>query len=261
MSSSTRWSLTLEYHGADFVGWQIQPNGRSVQAVVQAALRGLLGHPVRVTVSGRTDSGVHAWGQVVSFVTDAERTPRAMRDGLNACLPEDVACLEASQVVDDFDPRRWTRSKLYRYTWLDRRARSPLLRDRVWHVPRGLDEQLMAEAAQVLVGRHDFSSFRAAGCASVHPIREIEALQVRRSAHLIEMDVTGNGFLRHMVRIVAGTLAEVGGGKRPVSWLQEVLEARDRSAAGRTAPANGLALISVRYGDDRPPWHEGSRPE
>lgn len=244
----------LEYDGSGFVGWQVQPEGRSIQGAVEAAVARIVGHPVHVSASGRTDAGVHALGQVVSFVTSSSRTPRSIRDGLTACLPRDVACLHAEQVPLDFDPRRWTRRKLYRYTWLARRSRSPLLATRTWHVRAPLDVAAMHEAVQHLVGAHDFSSFRAEGCAASHPVRTLEAVTARWSGDLVELDVAGNGFLRHMVRIIAGTLWEVGRGEQRPDWLADVLAAKNREAAGKTAPAHGLTLVSVSYGEG-PPAH------
>jgi tRNA pseudouridine38-40 synthase len=242
-----RWKLVLEYDGTDFVGWEVQPGHRSVQGAIEEALAGLLGHPVRVSVSGRTDAGVHALAQVASVRTPVRRSARAMRDGLNARLPADVACVRAEGVPLDFDPRRGAREKHYRYTFLDRPARSPLRRDRAWHLRRPLDAGAMHEAAQALVGTHDFAAFRASGCGARSTVRTLPGWRVVRRDSEIHLDVRGHGFLRHMIRIVAGSLVEVGLGRRPVGWMARVLEGRDRTAAGPTAPARGLCLVSVRY--------------
>jgi tRNA pseudouridine38-40 synthase len=250
-----RWRLVVEYRGTDFVGWQVQPNGRSVQQVLEDGLASFLGERVHVSASGRTDAGVHALGQVVSFETTVQRPAKAMRDGLNTRLPADVACVSAETVADDFDPRRWARRKTYRYTWLVRRARSPLRDDRVCHARHGLDVEAMAQAARALVGTHDFASFRAVGCASTHAVRTIEDARVYAEGDLIHLEVVGNGFLRHMIRIVAGTLAEVGRGRRSPAEFAAVIAARQREAAGPTAPAKGLTLVSVVYGDGPPEWH------
>jgi tRNA pseudouridine38-40 synthase len=209
----------------------------------------LVGHPAHVSGSGRTDAGVHAHGQVASFETTARRSERSIRDGLNAKLPSDVSCVSADQVPLDFDARRWVRRKTYRYTWMDRPSRSPLNGDRVWHVRTPMRVEAMHEAAQYLAGKHDFSSFRAVGCSAQHPVRWIERISVERRGQFVELSVVGNGFLRHMVRIIAGSLNEVGRGRQEASWLHEVLEARDRASAAMTAPAHGLALVSVEYGD------------
>lgn len=250
----TRWRLVLEYDGASFVGWQIQPEGRTIQGVVEEALARLFGEAIRVHPSGRTDAGVHAEGQVAHFDAHVQRTPREVRDALNAFLPEDVAVVDAAQAPGGFDARRWVVSKRYRYTWLDRPARSPLSRRRAWHVRGPLDAVAMDQGARALLGRHDFSSFRASGCTAKHPVRLVQRIAVAREGDAVHLDVDGHGFLRHMVRIVAGTLVVVGQGKKPPPWVAEVLEARRRDAAGRTAPAHGLTLVAVTYGDG-PPAH------
>ena len=248
----TRWKLTLEYDGADFCGWQLQPEQRSVQGVVERALETLFGEPVRVHPSGRTDAGVHALAQVAHFDAAVQRTPREVRDATNSMLPPDVAVVGAERVPDDFDARHWALSKRYRYRWIDRPARSPLRRRRAWHLRGPLDAVAMDAAAQHLVGQHDFSSFRASGCTADHPVRVVREIHVRRQGDEVDLHARGHGFLRHMVRIVAGTLTEVGLGRRPVEWVGEVLRARHRPAAGRTAPARGLTLLAVEYGDEKP---------
>ena len=250
----TRWRLVVEYDGTDFAGWQVQPEARTVQGVLQETLAGWLGHPVRITASGRTDAGVHALGQVASFVTEVDRPARAMRDGVNVQLPRDVAIVDAAAVPEAFDPRRWARGKHYRYRWLVRPARSPLRERYCWHVPRGLDAEAMAAGAVHLAGWHDFSSFRASGCQATHPRRHVTDIAVRRHEDEVHLDIRGQGFLRHMVRIIAGTLTEVGRGGRSPGWVREVQEARDRSAGGRTAPARGLTLVEVAYGAGPPEW-------
>lgn len=250
----TRWRVVLEYDGGGFVGWQLQPAGRTVQGVVEQALAGLFGEAIRVHPSGRTDAGVHALGQVAHFDAHVARTAREVRDALNATLPDDVAVVEAAPAPDGFDARRWVESKRYRYAWLDRPARSPLRRDRAWHVRGPLDVAAMDEAARALLGRHDFTSFRAQGCSAKHPVRLVKGIAVTRRGDEVHLDVDGHGFLRHMVRIVAGTLVVVGQGKKPPGWVAEVLAARSREAAGRTAPAHGLTLVAVAYGDG-PPDH------
>ena len=242
-----RWRIDLEYEGTDFAGWQVQPGQRTIQGVVTDAAEHLLGERVHISGAGRTDAGVHARQQVASFVTAVDRSAEAVVGGLNAHLPPDVACVAAMPVPDDFDPRRSPHTKRYLYRWLERRARSPLRKNRTWHVRQPLDVDAMAEAAAVLVGTHDCSSFRAAGCSSTHPVRTIEAVELTRAGDEVHLALHGTGFLRHMVRIVAGTLHEVGRGARPSDWFGEVLHARERSAAGRTAPAGGLCLEWIRY--------------
>lgn len=251
MGDPQRWRLVLEYHGGRFVGWQRQPHGLSVQQVVEEALEALLGEQVHVRASGRTDAGVHALGQVAAFTTRVSRSAKSVRDGLTGFLPPEVACVSAEAVALDFDPRRDQRRKTYRYTWLDRRSRSPLWADRAWHWRRGpLDDRAMDRAVQALVGDHHFDSFRAVGCAARHTWRTLEEARVSRAGSLVHLDLVGTGFLRHMVRIVAGTVAEVGAGKVGEDHLARVLAARDRRLAGRTAPPHGLTLVSVVYDPD-----------
>lgn len=243
-----RWRATLEYHGGAFVGWQVQSVGRAIQPVVEAALGQLADHRVEVTGSGRTDAGVHALGQVISFDLDVDRTPSAVRDGMNRWLPMDVACVEASMAPDGFDARGWVTRKRYRYTWLDRRSRSPWCQDRAMHHAKRLDVERMASAACALVGRHDFTAFRATGCGAAHAVRLVEEATVSRVGDEVRLEVVGNGFLRHMVRIIAGTLTEVGADRLPTSALADAMAAGTRSAAGPTAPPHGLTLVSVEYG-------------
>lgn len=238
----------VEYHGGDFVGWQVQPNGRSVQAALMNAAESFLGSPHVVIGSGRTDSGVHALGQVAALTTTVPRTSKQMVGGLNKSLPADVAVVEASQVPLAFDPRRWAWEKHYRYRFLDLRPRSPLVADQTWLVRRELDVEAMDAAAAHLVGTYDYASFQAAGCAAATTVRTLDAFRVTRHGPEVHLDVKGHGFLRHMVRIVAGTLMEVGVGRRPPAWMQTVIAAADRRAAGRTLPAKGLTLVSVTHG-------------
>ncbi|MCB9680401.1 MAG: tRNA pseudouridine(38-40) synthase TruA [Alphaproteobacteria bacterium] len=248
-SPTQRWRIVVSYHGGAFVGWQVQPDGRTVQGTLEAACAALLGHPTHVAGSGRTDAGVHALAQVAAFDADVPRTARSIRDGLNAHLPDDVAVVSAEPVAADFDPRRHARRKLYRYSWLVRPSRCPLRGDRTLHVRTALDVDAMDRAARHLVGRHDFSAFRAVGCAAHHPVRTLEDAVVRADGDLVHLEVVGNGFLRHMVRIIAGTLHEVGDGRRDADDIVRLLASGDRSQAGRTAQAHGLTLVWVRYPD------------
>lgn len=242
-----RWRLDLEYDGTDFVGWQRQANGRSVQGEVERALGVLLGHVPTLSASGRTDAGVHAELQVASFVTDVARRDREVMRGLNRLLADDVACLRALMVEDRFDPRQQVVAKTYRYAWLDREARSPLLARRAWHLRRRLDVEAMNVAVTALVGQHDFATFRATGCAAQSTIRTISSARVHRVGDVVSLRVNGHGFLRHMVRIIAGCVAEVGQGRWAPTRVAETLDARDRRVAARTAPALGLTLESVTY--------------
>jgi len=248
----TRWRIVLEYDGAPFAGWQLQEGEPTVQGAVEEALVPLLGHAARVHGAGRTDAGVHAAVQVAVFETTTERTAREIRDGLNARLPPAIACVDAEVADLDFDPRRSRHTKTYRYTWLTRPAPSPLRRGRVWHIRASLDVRSMHEAAQAIVGTHDLTSFRAAGDGAEHPVRTIAAASVTESGDEVHLRMKGVGFLRHTVRIVAGTLYEIGLGERSPTWFGEVLAARDRTAAGRTAPPEGLLLERVDYGEGEP---------
>ncbi|MEQ1565114.1 MAG: tRNA pseudouridine(38-40) synthase TruA [Myxococcota bacterium] len=244
---STRWRLHLEYDGRPFAGWQWQPNAPTIQAAVEAALEQLLGAFTRVEAAGRTDTGVSAEMQIVCFDTDASRSARSIRDGLNAHLPPTIACVDAVEVEPGFDPRRAPHTKTYRYSWLVRPARSPLRAGRVYQVRPPLDAGAMHRAAQVVVGTHDLSSFRAEGCTATHPIRTVVSAVVQPHGDEVTLRIRGTGFLRHTVRILAGTLREVGRGKRPPEWVAEVLAARDRARAGPTAPAEGLVLEHIDY--------------
>ncbi|MCA9567530.1 MAG: tRNA pseudouridine(38-40) synthase TruA [Myxococcales bacterium] len=245
-----RWRLDLEYDGAPFAGWQIQPGAPTIQQALEDAVLGLFGEHARVCASGRTDAGVHAEHQVATFVSAVERSERAVRDGLNAGLPAAIVVTRATRVPPEFDPRRQVKTKTYRYQWLDREVRSPFLAGRAWHQRRRLDVAAMHAAVQALDGTHDFEAFRAQGCQADHAVRTIGPLRVEREGDLVCLRVQGHGFLRHMIRIVAGTITEVGQGRREPGWVAEVLASRDRTRAGRTAPPHGLTLEAVSYPDE-----------
>lgn len=245
--------LTLEYDGAQFVGWQVQPNGRSVQEVLEKALARLCDASVRVTGAGRTDAGVHARGQVCSF--EARTLPlKAWTAGLNSLLPEDLACVRAEEAPDGFDARRWACGKRYIYSILQTPVRMPLQRGRAWEIRKPLALQPMREAASSLLGTHDFSAFRAADCPSRTTIRELRRLDVLADGARVDIVVEATAFLKHMVRNVVGTLVEVAHGRRASASLAALLESRDRTQAGPTAPPHGLVLDEVFYlpGNARP---------
>lgn len=242
-----RIKLTLEYDGAAYVGWQRQLNGLSVQEVMERAVHALTGESLRVECAGRTDAGVHALGQVAAFTPTRALPLKAYAKGLNTHLPADVAVVRAEEVPDDFDPRRWASGKRYRYAILNRGVRSPLLRRSRWEVFHPLDAGAMQAGATHLLGRHDFSAFRAADCEAKHPVRELREARVERVGEELFVELEGTAFLKHMVRNIAGTLVEVGKGKRPPEWVAEVLSSRDRGQAGLTAPAHGLTLVEVRH--------------
>lgn len=239
--------LILEYDGTNFAGWQLQPNGRSVQGEVEAALERLLGEPVRVQSAGRTDAGVHARAMPVHFRTARELPLTAFRDGLNCLLPDDVAVREARVMPADFHARFQAAGKWYRYT-IDRRAvRSPLAGRNSWLVRGALDLEAMRRAAALLVGEHDFGAFRASGCAARETVRLLERVEVTEDGDFLHIDVRGNGFLRNMVRLLTGTLVEIGRGKRPVADIPRLLGREPGMRAGVNAPPQGLCLMEVRY--------------
>jgi tRNA pseudouridine38-40 synthase len=241
--------LTLEYDGTGFVGWQAQPNGRSVQAVVEAAAARLCGEPVRVTGAGRTDSGVHARGQVASLRDSRALPLKAWAAGLNALLPDDVAVVRAEEAPEGFDARRWARGKRYLYSVVVTPVRSPLRRGRVWEIRRPLDLDAMRAAAPALLGRHDFSALRAANCPARTTVREVRRCEIVQNAQNAQIDfvIEATAFLKHMVRNIVGTLVEVGHGRRAPDSLAALLEGRDRKRAGPTVPAHGLVLDEVFY--------------
>jgi tRNA pseudouridine38-40 synthase len=240
--------LVLEYDGTRYVGWQVQPNGPSIQAEVERALAALHKAPRRVTAAGRTDAGVHARGQVVSFPEDRPLPLSAYVRGMNALLADDVAVRAASIEPDGFDARRSARGKRYRYAIENLPTRAPLSRLRAWQLFGALDVAAMRDAARHLVGRHDFASFQAADCAADHAVREVRRLDVVGAAgERIDVAVEATAFVKHMVRNLVGTLVEVGQGKRVADSMPALLAAADRTLAGRTAPPHGLYLEEVFY--------------
>ena len=239
--------VVLEYDGSNFAGWQQQAKGRTVEAELKRALREITGKDHLVYAAGRTDAGAHAEGQVVSFRTDGRIPPQRLVAALNARLPEDVAALSADAVPDDFHARYSARWRRYRYRYLDRPSRPALERGRCWHVRGPLDVEAMAEAAAALVGKHDWTSFCSASEPADARVREMRSARVRRHGEFVELELVAEGFLRGMVRSIAGALAEVGRGMRPPKWVGKVLHARDRRQAPRTAPAGGLTLMEVIY--------------
>ena len=242
-----RIALGVEYEGTGFSGWERQPGRRTVQTVLEAALSTVADAPVATVCAGRTDSGVHATGQVVHFDTDSPRPSRAWILGTNVGLPADVAVQWAREVDDRFHARFGALRRHYRYLILNRPVRSPVHHGRVSWCRPILAEASMADAARALVGEHDFSSFRAAGCQARHPVRTLHHLEVSRHRDWVVIDVIANAFLQHMVRNIAGVLMAIGEGRRPPGWAHEVLCARDRRVGGVTASAEGLYLTGVEY--------------
>jgi tRNA pseudouridine38-40 synthase len=238
--------LVVEYDGTNYVGWQIQPNGVAIQYLLESVLAQIVGSPVRVRSSGRTDAGVHAKGMVACFTTEVHHPLRAFCEGANSLLPPDIAVRSAEEVPLDFDPRRDAAGKHYRYTIHVAGIRSPLARTTSWHLRGSLDLAGMQQAAADYVGEHDFAAFRTTGCAAQTTVRRIDAVTLTRSGDFIYIDVHGSGFLRNMVRIMAGTLVEIGSGRLPKERVAQCL-ADPAVRAGSTAPAQGLCLMSVDY--------------
>jgi tRNA pseudouridine38-40 synthase len=240
--------LTVEYDGTTLCGWQRQDNGPTVQQHLEEALSKLLSHDVRVRGASRTDAGVHARGQVALFHTEKTIPLHGIRRGLNSLLPETISVHDVTEVGDDFDPRHSATGKHYRYTILRAPTRSPRWRDRAWHHSRPLDLEAMRAAAAVLVGEHDFAAFRSVHCTAKTTVRRINTIDLlEHPEDLLTVEVRGNAFLRNMVRILVGTLVDVGVGRFSVAQVAEILAARDRTKAGLTAPAHGLELVEVRY--------------
>jgi tRNA pseudouridine38-40 synthase len=233
--------VVLEYDGSGFAGWQQQAHGRTVEAELKRALRAITGQDHKVYAAGRTDAGAHAEGQVVTFQTDGRVAPRRLVAALNAKLPADVAVLSAEEMPDEFHARYSARWRRYRYRYLDRPSRPALERGRCWQIPGPLDVDAMSQAAKALVGKHDWSSYCSAS------VREMRSARVTRHGDVVELELVAEGFLRGLARSIAGALAEVGRGRRPPEWVGEVLSARDRRKAAKTAPAGGLTLMEVIY--------------
>ena len=248
----TRWALLIEYDGTQFVGWQRQINGLSVQQVLEQAASQLnAGQPVVSIVAGRTDAGVHAEGQVAHVDLPGKHSAKAVRDALNFHMkPHPVVVLEAASVADHWNARFSANQRAYRFRILNRRSRPALMAGRVRHVAVHLDAATMHTAAQRLLGRHDFSSFRAASCQAKSPVRTLDRIDVHRSGDAIEVVAEARSFLHHQVRNFVGTLKLVGEGRWPPERISAALEARDRAAAGPTAPPDGLTLIRVGYPDN-----------
>jgi tRNA pseudouridine38-40 synthase len=243
--------LTMAYDGTDFAGWQIQSEARTVQGTVQAILERISGEQVSLFGSGRTDAGVHALGQVASFETASEHSCEVFHRALNAELPDDITVISVEDASSGFHAQRSARQKRYRYVIHDGNVRDVFARRYVWRWPTQLDDKAMARAAAALVGTHDFSSFESAGSERESSVRTLFAVDVVRPCsdrpHEIHIEVQADGFLYNMVRAIVGTLVEVGRGARPEEWVADALAARNRSAAGRTAPPQGLFLLCVKY--------------
>lgn len=239
--------LRIEYDGTGYAGWQVQKNAKSVQAALEAALRRILNEKVKLISSSRTDSGVHAKGNVANFKTDSKMLLLNIQRGLNSILPKDIAIVEAKEVALDFNSRFDAKSKIYRYTILNRPYPAALCRDYFYHIPCKLDLKMMRQEAMPLLGRHDLRSFKAADNKERSSVRTIKRLEIKRRGELIEIEIEADGFLYNMARNIVGTLVEIGRGRFKPGSMEKILKAKDRCFAGPTAPAKGLCLIEVKY--------------
>ena len=248
-----RVALAFEYDGREFHGWQLQKSGvRSVEAELTKAVSKVADHPVDLVCAGRTDARVHASYQVAHFETPSIRSLRSWVMGINTALPFDISVHWAGNGSDDFHARFSAIYRRYRYVIYNNPVRPGIQRGQVTWTFRELDADRMHKAAQALVGEHDFSSFRAAGCQSRTPVRFLEQIKVTRKGHFVVIDVQANAFLHHMVRNIAGALMAVGTGKQSLSWIHDILAAKDRTLAGVTAPPHGLYLVDVGYPEGVP---------
>lgn len=242
-----RIALGVEYNGTHFKGWESQPNQRTVQGCLETALSKVADSEIKTIAAGRTDAGVHALGQVVHFDTELTRDPYNWMLGVTSSLPKDIAVHWAQAVDNEFHARFSALTRRYRYLLLNRRARPGVLPAAIsWH-PQPLNAALMHEAAQSLLGKHDFSAFRTSSCQAHTAIRDIVDIQVIRHDETIVIEIEANAFLHNMVRIIAGMLIKIGEGTQPVSWAAELLEQKDRRLGGATATPDGLYLLAVTY--------------
>lgn len=247
LSQPRRIKLVVGYRGTRYHGWQIQPNVVTVQGTLEAALKTIANEPVRVHASGRTDTGVHAVGQVVHFDTTSPIDASTLLRGLNSLLPADIVVKRARSVPDDFHARYSARRKTYAYVVHNHALRPAFHMPYVWHVTQPLNVSAMQTAAEALLGQHDFSAFRAANCAAKSPIRTLIRLSVKRRGKRILFLLTADGFLQHMVRNIVGTLVHIGRGQIDAAAIPAILQSRQRKQAGPTAPPQGLYLVRVMY--------------
>jgi tRNA pseudouridine38-40 synthase len=245
-----RIALGIEYDGSQFQGWQFLGAARevrTVQGTLMQAVGSVANHVVDLTCAGRTDAGVHAWGQVVHFDTVSDRSERGWILGINSALPDDVSVSWLRRVPDEFDARRSATARRYRYMILNTTARAGVIHGKVTWDHRPMDTEAMRAAATALVGEHDFSAYRSAECQSQSTVRRLYRINIARVGDHVIIDIEANAFLHHMVRNIVGVLADIGAGKRSVEWAGQVLQTRDRRQGGVTAPAAGLYLMAVAY--------------
>lgn len=240
--------LTLEYDGTCYHGWQIQPNSRTIQGVLEEKIGVITGQRISLIASGRTDAGVHALGQVANFKTESSIPLEAIKRGVNSLLPDDIAIKRVDTVSDDFHARFSAKSKLYEYRIFNNPVLSPIERNFSWHILQRLDLSKMQKAAEALLGTHDFSSFRSAQTDNLNPVRSMMAVEIKKKKnHIVSLRMRANAFLKQMARNIVGTLVDVGRGKIEPEEFRGILEARDRTKAGMAAPPNGLFLVEVEY--------------
>ena len=242
-----RVKLTVAYDGTGYCGWQVQPNGITIEEVLNKKLTELLGEEITVAGASRTDSGVHSLGNVAVFDTNTRMPAEKISFALNQRLPEDIVVQDSCEVPEDWHPRYQNSRKTYEYRILNRTFRMPSRRFDTYFYHHPLDVEKMQKAASYLVGEHDFKSFCAIGAQVKTTVRTVYACDVLKNGEIITIRVTGNGFLYNMVRIIAGTLIQVGGGALPPERIPEILAAQDRSAAGPTAPAQGLTMMGIEF--------------
>ncbi|MCA0403961.1 MAG: tRNA pseudouridine(38-40) synthase TruA [Proteobacteria bacterium] len=242
-----RIALGVEYDGSQYHGWQAQTGLHTVQQVLEDALCQIADAELSVVCAGRTDTGVHATNQVIHFDTDKERTIRSWIHGANSFLPKDICVKWGKEMPEHFHARYSATARRYRYVIYNSPIRPALMRSGITWQYRQLDHQMMQEAGQYLLGENDFTSFRSVECQSHTPMRNVHQLEVSRKGDLVIIDITANAFLHHMVRNIAGVLMAVGSNKKPVGWVKEVLDAKDRRLGAETAPPYGLYLVAVTY--------------
>jgi tRNA pseudouridine38-40 synthase len=240
--------LLIQYDGTNYLGWQVQAQGTTVQGTLEEKLAMLTGEKVPLIGSGRTDSGVHALGQVANFKTKSQMEAHTIQKALNSLLPSDIAVIGVEEVDEDFNARGSAKSKIYEYRILNREIRSIFHREYAWHIPQRLNLREMKEATRILIGEHDFSSFRSVGTPTKTAVRKVFKAEWKRNKEgFLQFEIEATGFLKQMVRAIVGTLVEVGKSKITVEEFREILESKDRKNGGPTAPAHGLLLQEVKY--------------